>query len=159
MKKEEQYAVIIGEVIVNEALDRGIEINTSKLMKLLYFMQKLHLRKYGKPMFTDEVTATINGPYIQNIDNYFIKGRLGFDSRLEKSIILQDSHEDVSNFVLDKYGNLTPSELMKLSQEDVLFKTVWENGKTSNMSIPFRVLANNIECMKVLKLSKDKKQV
>ena len=132
-----QYAVIIGEVIINESLDRGIKINTSKLMKLLYLMQKLHMQKYGTPMFTDKVIATVNGPYIENIANYFIAGRLGFNDYVEERIVLKDSHEDVSNSILDKYGNLNPSELMKLCQEDGLFKTIWANAEGNNKVIPF----------------------
>ena len=110
--KEKKYAVLIGEIIVNECLDRNLEINTSKLMKLLYYMQKLHLQKYGEIMFSDEIVATINGPYIDSVATYFIEGRLGFKTKYQKRIVLLDSHEDAVDTILKKYGKLSPIDLM-----------------------------------------------
>lgn len=111
--KDKKYAVLIGEIIVNECLDRNLDINTSKLMKLLYYMQKLHLQKYGETMFSDEIITTINGPYIDSVATYFIEGRLGFKNKYEKKIVLLDSHEDVVNNILEKYGAISPIDLMK----------------------------------------------
>lgn len=153
--EKKEFAIIIGEVIVNECLYRKIEINTSKLMKLLYFMQRLHLQEYGEPMFTDEVIARIDGPYIQSISNYFLKGRLGFDDPYKTSIVLLDSHEKVANIILEKYGNISPRKLLKLSLIDESFKTIWSNGKGDNMVIPFEVLSSNKEIPKTTDVSDD----
>ena len=43
LESDRKYAPVIGTVIINECLDRGYTINTSKLMKLLYYMQKSFL--------------------------------------------------------------------------------------------------------------------
>ena len=155
-ENEKLYAVPIGEVIVNECLDRNLSINTSKLMKLLYYMQKLHLQKYNDTMFNDEIRVTANGPHIDRVDNYFINGRLGFKEKLERRIILMDSHKDVANGVLEKYGKLTPTELMKLSQEDELFKAIWAGGKGKDMVIPFAAFTYDKESQKTMSLRKTK---
>lgn len=151
---QKKFAVIIGEEIVNECLDRKININTSKLIKLLYYMQKLHLQKYGKPMFLDEIIATINGPYIEEVGDYFNSGRLGFEKHYEKRIVFMDSHEDVTQEILKQYGDMSSSELMKLSQDDEAYKIIWENGKGNCMPIPIGILANNpspVLCKKMYK--------
>lgn len=139
---EKKYAVIIGEVIVNKCLNKKLIINTSKLMKLMYFMQKLHLQKYGDIMYSEEIIATINGPCIQEINNFFLLGRMGFDEKIEQKIVLLDSHDDVANTILETYGKFNPSELMNLSFEDEAYKLVWENGRGENLPIPLGILAN-----------------
>lgn len=153
--KEKKYAVLIGEIIVNKCLDRNLEINTSKLMKLLYYMQKLHLQKYGETMFSDEIVATINGPYVDSVATYFIEGRLGFKTKCQKRIVLFDSHEDVVNTVLEKYGNISPIDLMKLSMDDHLFKSFWTSGKRDKRVIPFDNFETTKESPKTLKYIKN----
>ena len=144
---EKLYAVLIGEIIVNECLDKNLPINTSKLMKLLYYMQKLHVQKYEDTMFNDEIRVTANGPYISNVANYFWNGRLGFDEYYEKRIILMDSHEDVVNTILNRYGKVSPSDLLKLCFEDQLFKIVWADGAGNNRIIPFNLQSKKDKSM------------
>ena len=139
---EKKYAVIIGEVIVNKCLNKKLIINTSKLMKLMYFMQKLHLQKYGDIMYSEEIIATVNGPCIPEINGFFLLGRLGFDEKIEQKIVLLDSHNDVANTILEAYGKMNPSELMDLSCDDDAYKLVWENGRGENLPIPLGILAN-----------------
>lgn len=153
--KEKKYAVLIGEIIVNECLDRNLEINTSKLMKLLYYMQKLHLQKYGETMFSDEIVATINGPYVDSVATYFIEGRLGFKTKYQKRIVLLDSHEDAVDTILKKYGKLSPIDLMKLSISDNLVKAFLENGKGYKRVIPFDNFETTKESPKTLKYIKN----
>lgn len=135
--KENNYAVLIGEVIVNKCLVKGITINTSKLMKLLYFMQRKHLQKYDEIMFSDEIIATEDGPRIESVANYFMGSRLGFSTRVEQHIVLMDSHEEIANEVLDIYGKYTPNQLLELSKDDFVYKMFYQNGKGKNRVILF----------------------
>ena len=63
--------LLISECVINECIRKKYPLNTSKLMKLLYFMQKEHIRKYGIPMFNEEITYTESGPFISVVNNYF----------------------------------------------------------------------------------------
>ena len=137
VQKENNYAVLIGEVVVNKCLVGGIAINTSKLMKLLYFMQRKHLQKYDELMFSDEIIVTGDGPRIESVANYFMQARLGFSTRVEQRIVLMDSHEEIVDEVLDIYGKYSPNQLIKLSKEDDIYKMFWQNGKGNNRVIPF----------------------
>ena len=112
---DRKYAPVIGVVIINECLDRGYKINTSKLMKLLYYMQKLHIERYDEPMFTNEIIAWSTGPCIPDVRKFFYYGMLGFNEKVKNLITLMDSHRDVANIILKEYGALTPTELMKKS--------------------------------------------
>lgn len=137
---ERKYAVHIGEVIVNECIKNDFPINTSKLMKLLYFMQILHIQKYGKLMFENEIIATKCGPYIPDVNNFFIAGRVGFNQLLTPSIVLLDSHRDVVTTVLEQYGTLSPNELMEISKNEPFFKKIWQNGNGEGILISGNVI-------------------
>jgi len=151
-----RYALVIGSVIINECLKREYKINTSKLMKLLYYMQKLHVQKYGEPMFTNEIIAGESGPYIDDIMRFYHYGVLGFKEKVEQEIILLDTHEDVASIVLDEMGSLTPIEIMKKSLDDIVFKTIWQDGIGKNQIIPYYIMANSKSDFDIKKLSKKK---
>ena len=131
------YAIIIGEVIVNMCIDRSYELNTVKLMKLLYFMQKLHIQKYGEPMFTNPIITSSYGPYIPDVYEYFTYGRLGFYEKGRESICLLDSHRDVALEVLDLYGNMEIYQIINISKKDVVHNSIWQNGKGNYKEISF----------------------
>ena len=66
-----------------------------------------------------------------------------------------DSHEDVVNTVLEKYGNISPIDLMKLSMDDHLFKSFWTSGKRDKRVIPFDNFETTKESPKTLKYIKN----
>lgn len=136
INKEEKYAVLIAKEVVNECINRGIKINTSKLNKLLYFMQRLHLEKYNKPMFTNTIIATHNGPSITDLWDFFPEGILGFEKKYEKEITLLMSHDDVAEEILELYGDYSPNELLEISKEDEVYKMIWDEGRGENEVIP-----------------------
>jgi len=155
---DRKYALVIAPIIINECINRGYKINTSKLMKLLYYMQKLHIQKYGEPMFTNEIIAGEFGPYIADIMSFFPYGALGFKEEVEQPVILLRSHEDVASMVLDEYGSLEPIELMKKSLEDEIFKTIWQDGIGKNQIIPYYIMGNEKKDYEIKILSKNNKK-
>ena len=158
LENNRKYAPAIGKVIINECLDKEYKINTSKLMKLLYYMQKLHIQKYGEPMFTNEILALETGPCIPDVKKIFSYGMLGFNERVEKVISLLGSHKYVANIVLDEFGVLTPIELMRLSLDDNTFKAVWKNGLGKNQAITFyHIVATSKKNLNMKLLSKNNK--
>lgn len=153
----DKYAFIIAPIIINECIDRGYQINTSKVIKLLYYMQKLHIQKYGEPIFTNEIIAGESGPFISDIANMLSWGVLGFDKKIENiCTTLLESHEDVASIVLEKYGALTSMELMKKSIEDIVYKTIWQDGLGKNQIIPYYMMANSKPDFDIKLLTKNK---
>lgn len=112
-RKERKWANVIGKVIVHDCINNDLPINTSKLMKLLYFMQMLYIEKYGKTMFENEIIATRSGPCIPDVNKFFIAGRAGFREQISIDCILMDFHREVAEIVLRQYGTLTPNELVE----------------------------------------------
>jgi len=160
IENDRKYALIIGAVIINECLDKGYKINTSKLMKLLYYMQKLHILKYDEPMFTNEIIACETGPCILDVREFFCYGMLGFNEKIKRVITLMDSHKDVANIVLKEYGALSPTELMLKSLEDNAFKTIWQDGVGNNQVIPlYYLMADSKKDTNMKILSKNNKKV
>lgn len=161
LKTDRKYAYIIAPAIINECIDRGYQINTSKLIKLLYYMQKLHIQIYEEPMFTNEIIAGESGPFINDIMSYYRYGVLGFNEKVEaplKMTSLMDSHEDVVRIVLYKYGELSPIELMKKSLEDDTFQTIYQDGLGKNQIIPYDIMANSKTDFGIKKLVKSEEK-
>lgn len=158
LRNYRNYAPVIAPIIINECIDRGYEINTSKLMKLLYYMQKLHIQKYGEPMFTNEITAGESGPYIADIMSLFSYGALRFKEKVEEPVSLLITHDDVASIVLDEFGVLTPIELAKKSLDDETFKTIWQDGKGKNQIILYNIMGNEKKDYEIKVLSKNNKR-
>ena len=159
LESDRKYALVIGTVIINECLDKGYTINTSKLMKLLYYMQKLHIERYDAPMFTNDIIACKTGPCIPDVRKFFYYGRLGFNEKVKQLITLMDSHRDVASIILKEYGELTPMEIMKKSLEDNSFKTIWQNGLGENQIIPlYYLMTDTKKDFEIKILSKNNKR-
>lgn len=133
-------ALLISEVIINECIEKKYPLNTSKLQKILYFMQKEHLKKYNIPVFDEDVVAWECGPAIPEINDFFVVGRLGFETKVEQSIFLKDSHQDVMDIVLNKYGTISPSDMAELSKNETAWSIIWNDGKGKNGVIPLEYI-------------------
>lgn len=129
-------AILISEVIINNCINREYSLNTSKLQKILYFMQKEHLRKYHTPIFDEDIIAWECGPAIKEINDYFTYGKLGFDDKVEQSIQLKDSHEEILELILHKYGSLSPLEMAEISKKEFSWQCVWDDGNGNGKMIP-----------------------
>lgn len=160
LKSDRKYAPVIGAVIINECLDRGYKINTSKLMKLLYYMQKLHIERYDEPMFTNDIIVWETGPCIPDVWETFYYGRLRFSEKVKQLITLMNSHRDVANVILKEYGELSPLELMKKSLDDEAYKTIWQEGLGKDQIIPLSYLMKDVKKDYQIKiLSKNNKRM
>lgn len=133
-------ALLISEVIINECIEKKYPLNTSKLQKILYFMQKEHLKKYNAPVFDEDIVAWECGPAIPNINDFFVVGRLGFETKVEQSIVLKDSHQDVLDMVLGKYGDMLPSTVAELSRKEMSWIAIWDDGTGKDKIIPLEYI-------------------
>ena len=124
-------AILISEVIINRCIDKGYPLNTSKLQKILYYMQKEHLMKYGEVVFDEPIVAWECGPAIKDVAEYFTEGSLRFKSenKYEERISLLNSHEEVLMMVLSKYGTVSPLEMAKESRKEECWIDAWKNGE------------------------------
>lgn len=119
------------------AQKEGSVINRMKVFKLIWLSDRLHLRKYGRPILNDVYFALPKGPipsntkdladnseyladtekelreqFIENLGRFNIKAKL----ETQKSVFSQSDLE-VMNLVYANFGNLNEFELSELSHQ------------------------------------------
>ncbi len=105
-KKAYPLAVEFSKRIINECLERNLEINTHKLEKLLIIMQGKMLTEHNRPLFTNKIVATNCCIYIPDVDKEFIQYALGCHEKQLSSICLLKEELDVVTKTLDWYEEL-----------------------------------------------------
>lgn len=138
-------AILLSEVIINRCIENKISLNTSKLQKLLYYMQKEHFKRYEKPMFNEPIVAWECGPAIKEVADFFKEGAFGFDAdkKYNEKISLMDSHEDIIQWVLKEYGDISPIEIAEKSRKEESWIKIWNSGLGKGLEIP---LNKEISC-------------
>lgn len=108
----------VANCVLKQARDRGIEITNLKLQKLVYFVQGFALAQLEHPLFQEEIQAWTYGPVIPKL--YRLLKRYG--SAPITGVLAANDNMDgdkeacsVVRSVLDKLGNLTSTQLVRLS--------------------------------------------
>lgn len=114
----------IGKIIVNKCLDKGIEINTQKLHKLLVLAQIECIKDSQFPFFSEDIEVWDCGVVIREVDEDFRQYGVRFYEQLDEKIILLYSEMNYIDNILKQYGNLATEELNQLclEQEDFLYQ-------------------------------------
>lgn len=119
----------------------GNKINKLKLIKLIYFTDKYHLRKYGRTVTNDEYWAMKLGP-VQSITkdliddsdflppkeseyrkNYLIKEGNNIASLKDvNDDYLSESEIEAMNFVWKQYGKFTQNQLVGITHKNTEWK-------------------------------------
>ena len=115
----------------------GGKINKMKVLKLVYFADRFHLRKYGRLVTNDEYLAMTHGPvpsitkdiaesndyldetirsysqdFIEPIDNWTLR----VANKLDESV-LSDSDMEALSFAWDTFGHLNQYELRDVTHD------------------------------------------
>lgn len=101
-----------------------------KLNKLLYFCQLLNLIKYNKPIFTDELFAFKNGVVIENVRKEYKDNYHSFITNIP-SFNFTSKEQEILTLTENIFGDVSPSELSKLSHEHRCWKDYYEKSKCS----------------------------
>ena len=105
----------VGKIVVNKCLERTLSINTQKLQKLLVLIQVECIQKSKQPLFSEDIRVWDCGVAIKEVDTDFRSYGTAFSEILEEKIILLDSEKEYIDDILNRYGNLSASELNNLS--------------------------------------------
>lgn len=125
------------------ASSKGGVINKMKALKLIWLADRLHLRKYGRPIFEDSYIAMPNGPVASSTRD-ILEGNFDVDPYVTQHIRAQESNRyfysasgdlnmsvfsktDISCLeeVLNKYNHLNQFDLSELSHKFPEWKR-WE---------------------------------
>lgn len=146
-------------VEILETLARnGQELTKLRVAKLIYLIDKYHIRKYGRPILRDRYVRLRLGPVpsvtLNIIDNFFFdmrfpgikkfdepldeffergKDRRGYDKlklkkEKDKSVWLSISDTEAIQAVLEKYGSLATSQLVDMCHRDKTSQGTPENS-------------------------------
>lgn len=112
-------------------------ITQMKLHKLLYFAQKLFMKKNGKPLFDEDTLAFTHGPYYDSVGNKFRTQRTLVDvtnptDEREKDLRLHyneiSANAEVSGVLLEiwtKYGRYEAAALRNMTHNP---ETAWDRS-------------------------------
>lgn len=125
----------IGAIVVNKCLDRGFNINTQKLQKLLVLMQADYIKRTHETLFDENIIIRDCGIMIDSVDFAFLKYAIEFTEKQTEYICLTGAQERSVDAVLDKYGTCNAMELHALPQLQYVVKL----GLKQPQSKEFRV--------------------
>lgn len=101
----------IGKIIVNKCLDKGININTQKLQKLLILIQLECIKDSGYPLFSEKIVFLEDNAIIREVDEEFRKYGICFSKTLEEKLVLLYSEIEYIDNILNKFARLSSFDL------------------------------------------------
>jgi uncharacterized phage-associated protein len=145
------------------AIKSGGTINKMKALKLLYFSDRYHLRKYGRLISNDNYMAMENGPVpstakdIAELNNDFLcdEKTLDYSSRYIKpdsrklhlasiaamdESVFSDSDIEALNFAWEHFGHLDQYQLARLTHKYPEWKKQEENINTLTRCVQMDLL-------------------
>ena len=120
----------LGKYIVNKCLDQGIDIDLSKLQKLLYFAQKKCLIEDGEPMFASDFLAWNCGPGLKEVFLALKEGLPKFTSKYDNTIMPLSRHVEIIDDVILAYGPKTTKELVDISKQEQPWIDAYGDGSS-----------------------------
>lgn len=127
----DHLANLIGRRVVNKCLEKGCDISTLKLEKLLIVMQGVTLAGTGKPMFQEAIVPSKTGGLkIMEVDEEFLANAAGFDEKVDEWIVLLEGQESVVDSVLNKCGALNAWDISEKYGLNKLNHRLLEDGIT-----------------------------
>lgn len=104
----------VGKIVVNKCLKRHFDINTQKLQKLLVLIQVECIRQSGYPLFSEDIRVWDCGVAIKEVDEDFRVYSTKFSDFIDENITLLEEEDKYIDTILNKYGQLSASDLNKL---------------------------------------------
>jgi uncharacterized phage-associated protein len=117
--------------VADELRRRLPGLGAVKLHKLLYFAQGWHLARTGEPMFGEAIKAWANGPVV---------AELWADERYERARPARQPLDPASlvtiEYVVDRYGQPSGTELIRLTHLEDPWRTVSESDDPTPTADP-----------------------
>lgn len=119
IEKEIYSAIDISNYIIDKCNKENIFINNLKLNKLLYFVQKEHLKKYNRILFIEELLPYRYGASVENVYRVFkYYGRDNINEPIDKLIDINEESKEIIDSTILKYKDYKPMEMVILSRKE-----------------------------------------
>lgn len=123
VEKEIYSAIDISNYIIDKCNKENIFINNLKLNKLLYFVQKEHLKKYNRILFIEDLLPYRYGTSVENVYRVFkYYGRDNIDEPIDKLIDIEEESKEIIDSIILKYRNCKSMEMVMLSKKEESYK-------------------------------------
>ncbi len=123
IEKEIYSAIDISNYIIDKCNKENIFINNLKLNKLLYFVQKEHLKKYNRILFIEELLPYRYGASVENVYRVFkYYGRDNINEPIDKLIDINEESKEIIDSTILKYKDCKPMEMVILSRKEESYK-------------------------------------
>lgn len=135
-KKAYPLAVEYSKRIINECLERKLEINTHKLEQLLILMQGRMLTEFGRPLFTNKIVATSTRVYVPDVDKAFFEYATGCHEKQYETVSFLDDELEIVEETLDWYAEIGPEFLENNTYLKFLAQKSLKNAYDTPQVIP-----------------------
>lgn len=123
--------VDVAKNIINISNDNGYELSNLKLNNLLYIVQCESYRRYGEPMFVEEMTACSIG--VRNYDVYVRYLGYGASNISKEDNVKSLSIEDIYLLtgIIKVFAKINVWDLIEIVKQTTPWSFTWEifNGK------------------------------
>lgn len=116
------------KVIVNKCLEKGYNIDISKLEQLLVLIQGATLARHNRNFFNQSIIATEDGLRIREIERDFSSYAFCFEETLEENMILLEHENVVADSIVERFGIYSANSLKGSIILNLLAKTCYQNG-------------------------------
>lgn len=116
------------KVIVNKCLEKGYNIDISKLEQLLVLIQGATLARHNRNFFNQSIIATEDGLRIKEIERDFSSYAFCFEQPLEENIILLEHEDAIVDSIVERFGVYSANSLEGSIILNLLAKTCYQNG-------------------------------
>lgn len=123
VEKEIYSAMDISNYIIDKCNKENIFINNLKLNKLLYFVQKEHLKKYNRILFIEDLLPYRYGASVENVYIVFkYYGRDNINEPIDKLIDINKESKEIIDSIILKYKDCKSMKMVILSRKEESYK-------------------------------------
>lgn len=123
IEKEIYSAMDISNYIIYKCNQENIFINNLKLNKLLYFVQKEHLKKYNRILFIEDLLPYRYGASVENVYRVFkYYGRDNINEPIDKLIDINKESKEIIDSIILKYKDCKSMKMVILSRKEESYK-------------------------------------
>ena len=116
------------KVIVNKCLEKGYNIDISKLEQLLVLIQGATLARHNRNFFNQSIIATEDGLMIREVERDFSSYAFCFEEPLEENIILLENEQVIADNIVERFGIYSANSLKGAIILNLLAKTCYQSG-------------------------------
>ena len=135
-------AINLANYILKKCIDDKHPISNVQLQKILYYLQRESLRRYGCPLFADVIEAWGFGPCIPNVYyRWCASGVMRITLPFVEEYTPKAKDIPFINEIIEKYRDKLPWEMSEfLPETDSAWAKIWDHTEGNKKEIPWDLI-------------------